>query len=247
MLTFRNTQGERLDATFHPGRKGDPRIVAIAHGVTSHKDRPWLLALSETLSAHGIASVRFSFAGNGASDGSYENVTMSKEVADVGCVLDALAGRDVVFAGHSMGAAVGVLRAAHDRRIRGLVSLAGMVHVSAFMRAQFGAMRPGDLMLGKPQCPLSQAFLDDAHAIGDVLPAAARVEVPWLLVHGTSDELVPLQDAHDARRAAGDRPQVVELAGADHRFSGQEAVMAEAVTSWVVATRIATPAPPHQA
>ncbi len=246
VITFRNSHGERLDATFHPGRVGDRRIVAIAHGVTSHKDRPWLLALSENLSAQGVASVRFSFAGNGGSEGRYADVSISKEVADLGCVLDGLAGRDVVFAGHSMGAAVGVLRAAHDRRIRGLVSLAGMVHVSAFMQAQFGAMRPGDLMLGKPQCPLTQAFLDDAHAIGDVLPAAARIEVPWLLVHGTGDELVPLQDAHDARRAAGDRPQVVELAGADHRFSGQEAAMAAAVTSWLATTRIAASAPSHQ-
>ena len=229
-----NGHGECLDATFHPGRAGDRRVVVIAHGVTSHKDRPWLIALSEHLAASEIASLRISFAGNGQSQGRYEDVTISKEVADLSSVLDALAGHAVIYAGHSMGAAVGVLCAARDARIRGLVSLAGMVHVSAFMHAQFGHLRPGvDVKLGKPQCPLTQRFLDDAHAIGDVLAPAACVRVPWLLVHGTADELVPLQDALDAQRAAAGKPALVTLTGADHRFGGQEEAMAKVVTRWI--------------
>lgn len=235
--SIRNEHGERLDTTFTPGRDGDRRVVVIAHGVTSHKDRPWLIALSEALGVAGIASLRLSFAGNGGSEGRYEAATISKEVEDLGSVIDALAGREVIYAGHSMGGAVGVLRAAQDDRLRALVSLAGMVHVSAFMDAQFGHLTPGrDVMLGKAHCPLSQAFLDDAHAIGDVLPAAARVRVPWLLVHGDADELVPLQDAHDAVAAAG-AAKLVMLAGVDHRFSGHEAAMADAVVDWLLSLR----------
>jgi pimeloyl-ACP methyl ester carboxylesterase len=231
--TLRNRHGERLDASFHPGSPVDRRIVAIGHGVTSHKDRPWLVALSEALGAAGIASLRFSFAGNGNSEGRFEDATIGKEVEDLGSVLDALPGHEVVYAGHSMGAAVGVLRAARDPRLAGLVSLAGMVHVRAFVRAQFGGLRPGAPMLGKPQCPLAQAFLDEAEAIVDVLPQAARVAAPWLLVHGTADELVPLRDARDARAAAGGRPTLVELPGADHRFTACEAAMASAVVAWL--------------
>lgn len=231
---IRNGRGERLDTAFTPGRDGDCRIVVIAHGVTSHKDRPWLIALSEALGAAGVASLRLSFAGNGASAGRYEEATISKEVEDLGCVIDALDGWEVMYAGHSMGGAVGVLRAARDDRLRALVSLAGMVHVAAFMRAQFGHLVPGrDVMLGKAHCPLSQAFLDDAYGIGDVLDAAARVRVPWLLVHGDADELVPVQDARDAVAVARVRPSLVTLAGVDHRFSGHEAAMAGAVVGWL--------------
>lgn len=229
-----NRHGERLDATFHAGSSDDRRIVAIGHGVTSHKDRPSLIALSEALSAAGIASLRFSFAGNGRSQGRFAEATIHKEVEDLGAVLDALADRDVIYAGHSMGAAVGVLRAAQDPRIRGLVSLAGMVHVRAFMHRMFGHLRPEvDCMLGKPHCPLGAEFLADANAVGDVLGAARKIATPWLLVHGTADELVPLQDSVDAKRAAGDRPRLVELEGVDHRFSGHEAAMAAAVVGWV--------------
>ncbi|HLU40627.1 MAG TPA: alpha/beta hydrolase [Planctomycetota bacterium] len=228
-----NAHGERLDATLHPGRPDEPRIVVIGHGVTSHKDRPWLIALAEAVADAGIPALRFSFTDNGSSQGSFADATIRKEVDDPGSVLDALAGRAVVYAGHSMGAAVGVLRAARDPRIRGLVSLAGRVHVRRFVDAQFGALRPGDAMFGKARCPLSAEFLRDARALGDVRGAAAEVAVPWLLVHGTADELVPLQDAHAAARACPRRAQVVELAGADHRFTGHEAAMADAVVAWL--------------
>jgi len=234
MVEVRNRHGERLDTTFHPGRDGDRRVVAIGHGVSSHKDRPWLAALSEALAAAGIASVRFSFAGNGESQGRFEDATISKEVEDLGAVVDAFADRQVIYAGHSMGAAVGVLRAASDPRIAGLVSLAGMVHVAAFMARVFGHLTPGvDCMLGKPQCPLTETFLADARAVGDVLAAAARIRVPWLLVHGDADELVPLQDALDAQAAAGARPSLAVLEGADHRFAGHARAAADAVVRWL--------------
>lgn len=233
-MRIENRHGERLDAAFHPGDSASDWIVVVGHGVTSHKDRPWLLALSEAASAAGIASVRVSFAGNGDSEGSFADATIHKEVDDLGAVIDALDGHRVVYAGHSMGAAVGVLRAARDARIRALVSLAGMVHVSEFMHRVFGHLRPGlDCMLGKPQCPLTAEFLADAHAIGDVLPDAARITVPWLLVHGTADELVPLSDARAARAATEGRADLVEIPAADHRFSGCEARMAEAVVQWL--------------
>ncbi len=231
---IRNQQGERLDTVFSPGAAERRDLVVIAHGVTSHHDRPWLVALSEALGRAGIASLRLSFAGNGASEGAYGDATITKEVADLGSVLDALDGWRVAYAGHSMGAAVGVLRAADDPRIRALVSLAGMVHVRRFMDEVFGHLTPGtDVMLGKPHCPLSREFMDDARAYGSLLEQSARVDVPWLLVHGNADELVPFQDALDARAAADGRPELVELAGVDHRFTGSYDEVASAVVTWL--------------
>jgi uncharacterized protein len=140
---------------------------------------------------------------------------------------------------------VGVLRAAQDPRVDGLVSLAGMVHVADFMRRQFGGLPPGEPMRGRPECPWSEALAQDAGRLGSLLPQAAAVRVPWLLVHGTADELVPLRDARDARAAAGGRPELVELAGADHVFSGRHAELAELVTRWLVARSWGAGAAPH--
>lgn len=241
MITeIRNRHGERLDYTFTPG-DGDSgatrgKIVVVGHGVTSHKERPWLIALCDALARAGLASLRFSFAGNGDSEGRYEDATISKEVDDLGSVIDALDGWTVAYAGHSMGGAVGLLRTADDPRIRAFVSLAGMVHVRKFMQRHFGHLVPGrDVLLDKPHCPLTQEFLDDATRVDTLTGKASGVQVPWLLVHGTADELVPFQDSVDVRAAAGGRPELVALDGVDHRFSNHEQAMAAAVVPWLLA------------
>lgn len=217
---IRNAHGERLDHTHVPGRDGATDVVVVGHGVTANKDRPFLTALADALAARNIASLRFSFAGNGNSEGRFEESTISKEVDDLGAVIDALEGRRILYVGHSMGAAVGVLRASRDPRIRALVSLAGMVHTADFVQRKFGEQEPGaSLMWDKPECPLSQAFVDDLTAIDSVVAQAARIEVPWLLVHGDADSVVPLRDAADVRAAAQGRPELVTLPGVDHVFS----------------------------
>jgi uncharacterized protein len=57
--------------------------------------------------------------------------------------------------------------------------------------------------------------------------------VPWLLVHGDADELVPLADSEDARAAADGRPELVVLPGVDHRFTGAVPAMTAAVVTWL--------------
>lgn len=238
--TIRNAAGERIDCALHvgpaPGQAPPDRLVLIGHGVTGSKDRPWLAALADALAEAGLPALRFSFAGNGLSEGRFEEATLSKEVEDLGAVIDAVTAWGVsriAYAGHSMGAAIGVLRASADPRIAALVSLAGMVHVHAFMQRVFGDLAPGDPMLGKPDCPWTTALGADAERIGDVLEQATRVRVPWLLVHGDADELVPLADSHDVRATAGARPDLVVLRGVDHRFTGATGPLIQAVVPWL--------------
>ncbi len=226
-----NAAGERLDHTFTPGDTGRRALVIVAHGVTSHHDRDYLNALAAGLAARGVAALQITYAGNGRSEGSFEACTISKEVADLGSVLDAFDGWTVGYAGHSMGGAVGALRAAQDPRIRALCSLAGMVQVQSFMERTFGHLSPGQAMLDKPECPLSQIFLDDARVIGDTLSAAREVDVPWLLIHGTADDLVPHSDSEEAG-AANPNARLELLPGADHRFAGHVPRMVELAGSF---------------
>jgi len=242
--SIRNAAGQRLDVAYHPAHRTDDAtppsaLVVLGHGVTAHKDRPLLLALAEACSAAGLASLRVSFAGNGASEGRFVDAVPSKEVEDLGAVIDAVEqwGVDRIgYAGHSMGGAVGVLRAWQDPRIRCLVSLAGMVHVHQFFLRHFSHLEPGAPMLDKPECPWSLALLADAARIGSVVPQAAAIRVPWLLAHGDADELVPYQDSLDARDAAGGRPGLVTLPGVDHRFTGAYPKLMNAVVPWLRAS-----------
>ena len=230
---IRNEHGERLDYSFHKG-EGD-RIVVIGHGVTGNKDRPALVALVEGLAAAGISALRFSFSGNGDSEGAFADSTITKEVADLGNIIDALDGYNVCYVGHSMGGAVGVLRATADERIQALVSLAGMVHTKAFAEREFGDATPDEgFMWDEPDCPLSQAYMDDMAAIDSVAKNASKFAVPWLLVHGTEDDIVPIEDSHDILQYANEETELLELPGVDHVFSGDSsAIMVEKVVTWI--------------
>ncbi|MXV85867.1 alpha/beta fold hydrolase [Candidatus Poribacteria bacterium] len=230
---IRNEHGERLDYTFHEG-EGD-RIVVIGHGVTGNKDRPALIALAEGLADAGISALRFSFSGNGESEGAFTDSTITKEVADLGSVIDALDGYNVCYVGHSMGGAVGVLRTSTDKRIQLLVSLAGMVHTKAFAEREFGDATPdAGFMWDEPDCPLSQAYVDDMATIDSVAKNASKFSVPWLLVHGTEDDIVPPEDSHDILQHANEDTELLELPGVDHVFSEDgTAVMVEKVVAWI--------------
>jgi len=234
---IKNLQGERIDHSFHQGDATTKRLIVLGHGVTGNKDRPFVVALADGLAAAGINALRISFSGNGASGGNFTDSTISKEVADLGSVLDACAGWHLGYIGHSMGGAVGVLRASQDERIRLLVSLAGMVRTAAFAQREFGTVKPGSgFMWDDEKCPLSQAYMDDLAQIGTVLDAAPKIKVPWLLVHGTEDDVVPIQDSKDILIRAGSDVKFVPLHGANHVFAGDHtAPMVRTVVDWVKA------------
>ena len=232
--TIRNSSGEVLDYTFHAGTEGSRHIAVLGHGVTGNKDRPFVVALAEGLAAAGIHALRFSFAGNGASEGRFADATISKEVEDLGAVLSTLDGHSVCYVGHSMGGAVGVLRAGRDERIRLLISLAGMVHTRAFAEREFGEEVPDEgCMWDEPDCPLSQAYMDDMAQIDTVVERGAEIVVPWLLIHGTEDDVVPIADSHDILARASDNAELVVIDGADHVFSEHVQVMVEKVVGWL--------------
>jgi uncharacterized protein len=237
---IRNRHQERLDFTCHPGAAVCSTMVVLGHGVTGNKDRPLLVELANQLARSGIHALRFSFSGNGGSEGHFEDSTITREIEDLGAVLDALPHRQIGYAGHSMGAAVGVLRASTDARIQFLISLAGMAHTAAFADREFGQVKPGlGFMWDNPDCPLSQSYLDDMNRIGSVKEAAGRVRVPWLFVHGQADDVVPPQDSRDLFAVANEPKQLIELPDADHVFAGSDAgAMAGCVVDWVRQIRL---------
>ena len=216
---FRNRSGERLDTAFHPGTRDDALLI-LGHGVTGNKDRPLLVALAEGLAARGWSCLRISYSGNGGSEGDFRDATITKESGDLRTILDVLPrGLKIAYAGHSMGGAVGLMTAAEDPRIRVLVSLAGMVRTDDFLDREFGSVTPDHgCMWDDSACPLSRHFADDLRSIGDLFDQAAAVAAPWLLIHGTDDDVVLIEDSRDAYDTAEEPKRLVELPGAGHSF-----------------------------
>ena len=214
-------------------------MVVIAHGVTAHKDRPWLMALADALSERRarVAArlvcrqrrVGGPLRGRRPIKGSGRPRQRARRARTSG-----VSSRSA-YAGHSMGGAVGVLRAAIDPRIACLVSLAGMVHVRRVHAARTSAhLPPGAPMLDKPECPWSPALADDAARIGSVTAqAAARSACRgcWSTATPTSSCRTRMRSTRVRRPAAGRSWST--LPGVDHRFTGALPQVIDAVVPWL--------------
>ncbi|MEO0415702.1 MAG: alpha/beta hydrolase [Verrucomicrobiota bacterium] len=233
-----NTAKEVLDYEFHGDPTDTSLLVIIGHGVTGDKDRPWAVGLAEGLAAAGFNALRFSFSGNGGSEGKFAKSNITKGVKDLKAIVNAAedAGyHRICYAGHSMGNAAGVILASRDERIELLISLAGMVQTKRFVEAEFGDVTPGEgVMWDKEDCPLTKEFVDDLTKIDNILGKTERIEVPFLIVHGDADDVVPVEEGRELFAAAYEPKQYVELEGCDHVFSdaglGQ---MTDAVAAWL--------------
>lgn len=237
------TLGEILIDVRGAGRDSARPAIVVVHGWKGFKDWGMFPPLAERLARAGFATVTFNVSGSGVDDRGdlvwpdrFGRDTFTAELQDVATVIDALAGgalgvtppSSIGLVGHSRGGGVAVLQAAVDPRVRALVTWAAISSVErwsphAVMEwRENGAMEVVNARTGQ-RLQLTTDILDDVerNASGslDILGAATRVAVPWLIVHGAEDETVSPKEA-EALRAASPVPAtrllLVEEAG--HTF-----------------------------
>ena len=126
-VLFKSSRGMALvGRLLVPAAPGPHPAVVFAHGWGSGKDSPRNRAVAEALRALGFAAFLFDFTGHGESEGTQEDSTPEQQREDLEAALDTLEKLDEVDAGRigavgaSSGAAVVLLEAARDPRIRAL-------------------------------------------------------------------------------------------------------------------------------
>src|SRR4030042_4425793 len=82
------SEGLRISGVLHLPEKKDPPCVIASHGLLSSKDSEKYIALGEQISKEGLAMLRFDFRGIGESEGSEEDNTISKKIADLSAAID---------------------------------------------------------------------------------------------------------------------------------------------------------------
>ena len=64
---------------------------------------------------------------------------------------------------------------------------------------------------------------------------AGQIRIPWLLVHGTADDVVLIGDSETVFDNANNPKKLVVINDADHVFSGSaQSQMVETVVNWIV-------------
>ena len=235
--------GEILVDVRAAGRESPRPAIVIAHGFKGFKDWGMFPPLADRLARAGFATVAFNFSGSGVDDTGefvwperFGHNTYSAELRDLSRVMDALAGGKLGVAppttigvvGHSRGGGVAVLHAEQDPRVQVLVTWSSISSVERWSPQEVADWREKGVKevvnsrTGQ-RLPLFTDVLDDVerNAGGslDILGAAGRLRIPWLIAHGTEDEAVSHLEG-SALRAASPLPttRLLAIEGAGHTF-----------------------------
>lgn len=228
-----------------------PPLVVVLHGFKGFKHWGFFPWLGRTLADTGLCAALVNFSHCGVEQGDrfdrldlFERDTWGKRLFDVTAVLNAAQAGKLTqkaspnparlgLVGHSMGGGVALLTAAKDGRVRSLVTLAGVASSSRFdgvdVREHLRAFGHVKVMNSRTnqEMRVGQPYFDelDSHPEAfDVAAAAARITLPWLLVHGADDEAVPLNEAHalldaaNANPVQGENVKLLTLDGTGHTF-----------------------------
>jgi dienelactone hydrolase len=224
------------------GGRSSPRpAVVILHGFKGFKDWGMFPPLAERLARAGFTAVSPNFSGSGVDDSGdfsrpelFGHNTFTAELQDTQSVLDTLSRGElgvprpssVGLLGHSRGGGISILQTARDRTISALVTWAAISSVHRWQSSERAAWR----LAGKSEVrnartnqvlPLYTDVLDDIEQNGatlDIDAAAARIQVPWLLVHGSLDESVSYAEAAVLHDASSKAARVLRVEGAGHTF-----------------------------
>ena len=243
---IRNRCGLKLAALLRgaspPSPGAMPPLVIVCHGFTGSKEGGGgAMAMGDQLARRGFSTLLFDFTGCGESEGRWGGITLTRQVDDLGAVVEwagARGYRRIILNGRSFGGATALAYAAGDRQIDAVCTWAA---VGRPLQLFGGLISEGSSPGGPAEggAPLvdgggpGRCFYQDLQRY-DLPRCAARISPrPLLLIHGTADEVVPLEDARLLFAAAAEQKELVLLQGADHRFSKHAREVWQIFFSWL--------------
>lgn len=247
LISFQN-QGQNLYGMLHLPDGPDPHPAAILlHGFTGHRSESHFIFTKQArhLAGHGVAALRFDFRGSGESEGDFSEMTVQGEISDAAAALDFLSAQPEIDAarlgvlGLSLGGCVAACLAGRDPRVKALALWSAPAQLRKLLEK-------GAAEAGQPAASLAGGYDVGGLLIGpgliqDLLTLQPLEEVaafsgPTLVVQGTHDESVALENAHAYTQALSGEKRLVVVEGADHTFSSipweQEVIAAS--TNWFV-------------
>jgi len=228
----------RLHAWLIPGGDGRRGAVVLVHGWNRSAER--MLPYVQILHPAGHHLLAIDARHHGASDPD-GHASMKKFSEDIRAALSWLAARPEVDPGRlavvglSIGGSAAIHAAAHDPRIRAVVTVGSFAHPRDAM-LQMGL---GSWLLA-PAMPLVFRVIEwrIGARFDQLAPErhAGRVAGRMLLVHGEEDAVVPVANLERLARAAGGRAEVWRIPGRGHSDPHLEPGFAERLTRFLSAT-----------
>lgn len=226
-------------------RNAPQPAVLIMHGFKGFKDYAFLPQIAERLARAGFTAVNFSVSGSGVDEHGeftgperFARNTYTREMGDIGLVVRALLAGElgvvpptsIGMIGHSRGGGVALCVVRETPEITALVTWAAISTIRRYpdevveMWRRLGRIEVENVRT-QQKLPMDYEIVEDALANADrfdIAKAAQTLDRPWLLVHGTEDETIPLAEGRElAASAAPLHTEALFIEGASHTFGAR--------------------------
>jgi len=241
-----NKDGDPIRADVWGGSEAKGKaVIVICHGFKGFKNWGFFPYTAEQLlEGAGCPVVQFNFSGSGIGPDlesfteldKFERNTFSKELDELKLVLDAAEAGELPgllprsrfgLLGHSRGGLSTIITAAEDRRVAALVTWNAIARIDRWSEEQKAEWRSKGRMeilntrTGQ-MMPVGVGLLEDVERNAERLDperAAARLEVPYLIIHGEQDESVSIAEGERLAAAApAETTRFERIKGGSHTF-----------------------------
>jgi fermentation-respiration switch protein FrsA (DUF1100 family) len=210
-IALTSSDGIPLKAWWVPAEPTHGAVVVL-HGMDGF-DASCLLPQAKFLHDAGGSTLALDMRAHGRSGGKRMGLSL-EEPRDVSAALDwlgtqaSLKGKPLVLLGMSMGGATAIRTAAARPDVAGVISVSSSASLDPMLGHGFQLLlcRLGILTL-------YQVWLPNASPVHDIPRISPR---PILLIQGTADKRIPVQDAYLLQKAAGANEELWIAPKADH-------------------------------
>ncbi|WP_316805166.1 alpha/beta hydrolase [Pedobacter nototheniae] len=215
-------------------------VILFVHGFKGFKDWGAHNLVARYFAANGFCYIKFNLSHSGVPAADPKDVsdlnafaenTVSKELFDVNAVLDFIVKTytndvEINLIGHSRGGGLSIIEAANDLRIKKLITWSAIADFSSLWKKEQEAewLKTGKIYVTnartKEQMPLNKTLLEDFNENTEtlnIINAAKKINIPWLIIHGSDDVNVPF---HVAQGLANVNPgsRLIKIEDANHVY-----------------------------
>jgi len=217
-------------------------IVITCHGLSGSKSGGGkAVEMGKELNKRGWSVLLFDFTGLGDSEGVFEEMTLTRQIDDLTCVVDWCIGQGftrIVTQGRSFGGTTAICQAAGDKRVKGVCTWSAPAQIQKLIlrgKSSADEIKGDYVVLGqKPDLIyLKKGFVYDVEKYDVTILGPMISPRPFLVIQGTADLVVPPTQATTIYNSAGWPKKIAFIEGASHEYTEHYRKVWEVFFDWL--------------